>query len=109
MSEVETSRTATEFQSITDGPTADTVKNMEDDVFSTNESCNQQNVQGDKSATTTPSDQTSVPVAKKRGRPRTKCNSLGSVDTRSSRKLTSDPKFPCGVCNNNITYSVYSI
>ena len=50
MSDVEKSRTATEFQSITeaDGPSEDTNENMEDDVFGNNESTKQQKDQGDK-------------------------------------------------------------
>ena len=58
-------------------PTADKVKNMDYDVFSNNESCNQLNDQGDKSTTTTPSYQTSVPVAKKKRTPKNKMQQSG--------------------------------
>ena len=69
MTKVKKSRIATEFQSITDELTTDTVKNMEDDVFSKDESCNQQNDSGDKSETTTSNTFTSIPEVKRRGRP----------------------------------------
>ena len=107
MSEVEKSRTATEFQSITDGLTIDTVENMEDDVFSKDESCNQQNDSGDKSEVTTSNTLTSLPVVKRRGRPKGKCSSLGSLGSKSSKKLPN--KYPCGVCSKNVTISVYSV
>ena len=109
MSEVEKSRTATEFQSITDGPTTDTVENMEDDVFSKDESCNQRNDSGDKSEATTSNTHTSLPVVKRRGRPKGKCSSLGSLGSKSSKKLPNNSKYPCGVCSKNVTFSVYSV
>ena len=108
MSKVEKSRTATEFQSITDGLTIDTVENMEDDVFSKDESCNQQNDSGDKSEITTSNTFTSLPEVKRRGRPpKRKCNSLGSLGSNSSKKPPN--KYPCGVCTKNITLNVYSV
>ena len=69
MTKAKKSRNATEFQSITDELTTDTVEDMEDDVFSKDESCNQQNDSGDKSETTTSNTFTSLPEVKRRGRP----------------------------------------
>ena len=69
MTKAKKSRIATDFQSITEGLTIDTVENMEDDVFSKDECCNQQNNSGDKSKVTTSNTLTSLPVVKRRGRP----------------------------------------
>ena len=50
MSDVKKSRKATEFQSVTEADSSpdDTIENMDDEVFSNNESTNQQKNQGDK-------------------------------------------------------------
>ena len=105
MTKAKKSRIATEFQSITDELTTDTVEDMEDDVFSKDESCNQQNDSGDKSEITTSNTLTSVPEVKRRGRPpKGKCNSLGSLGSNSSKKPPN--KYPCGVCTKNVTINV---
>ena len=65
MSDVEKSRKATEFQSVTeaDSPPEDTIENMDDEVFSNNESTNQQKNQGDKK--TVPDSSTPPPLLRK--------------------------------------------
>ena len=82
MSDVEKSRKATEFQSITeaDRPPEDTNENMDDDVFSNNESTKQQKDQGDKKTVPNSSSLPSPPAKRPRGRPR-KCRSLGSLSS----------------------------
>ena len=82
MSDVEKSRKATEFQSVTeaDSPPEDTIENMDDEVFSNNESTNQQKNQGDKKTVPDSSTLPSPPAKRPRGRPR-KCRSLGSLSS----------------------------
>ena len=70
MSAVEKCYIATNFQSITDGITADPVENMEDEVFTNVESGKQQNDKVDKDEGTNPNPQISIPVVKPSGNPR---------------------------------------
>ena len=72
MSDVEKSRKATEFQSITeaDRPPEDTNENMDDDVFSNNESTKQQKDQGDKKTVPNSSSLPSPPCEKTKRTPK---------------------------------------
>ena len=118
MSDVEKSRKATEFQSITeaDGPSEDTNENMDDDVFSNNESTKQQKDQGDKNTVPNSSSQPSPPAKRPRGRPR-KCRSLGSLSSiPDPDKACKPPKgqskgkiYPCSVCKENVPSGEYSV
>ena len=107
MSDVEKSRKATEFQSVTeaDSPPEDTIENMDDEVFSNNESTNQQKNQGDKKTVPDSSTLPSPPAKRPRGRPR-KCRILGSLSSipdpdkacKPPKKQSKGKKIPmCGL------------
>ena len=118
MSDVEKSRKATEFQSVTeaDSPPEDTDENMDDEVFSNNESTNQQKNQGDKKTVPDSSTPSPPPEKRPRGRPRT-CRSLDSLRSiPDPDKKCKPPKaqskgktYPCSVCKENVPFGKYSV
>ena len=119
MSDVEKSRKATEFQSITeaDRPPEDTNENMDDEVFSNNESTNQQKTQGDKKTVPDSSTLPPPPVKRPRGRPPRACRSLDSLRSLPDPdKKCKPPKaqskaktYPCSVCKENVPFGKYSV